>query len=53
MHIVMEGDQIILKIKNNEGLLYSVTDSLIKPFELIKTLSKKEVNEYETKKEIN
>ena len=47
MQVVKEGEQIILKIENGEGLLYSVTGGLVNPFELIKTLSKKEVNELE------
>jgi len=48
MQVVKEGDQLILKTEIGEGLLYSITGSLINPFELIKTLSKKEVNELET-----
>jgi len=46
--IVKQGEMVILKNDDGEGLLYSVTGSLIKPFELIKTLSKEEVNKYET-----
>ncbi len=49
MQIVKEGDQIILKLENGEGLLYSVTGGLVNPFELIKTLSWEEVEEYEIK----
>ncbi len=48
MQIVKEGNQIILKLENGEGLLYSVTGSLISPFELIKTLPKEEVDKLET-----
>jgi len=46
--IVKEGDEIILKVDTGEGILYTVTGSLIQPFEMIKTLSKIEVSKHET-----
>jgi len=48
MNIVKVGDRIILKLDNEEGLLYLVMGDLIKPFELVETLSKSEVKDYET-----
>lgn len=42
------GDQFILKMEDGEGLFYSITGSLINPFEMIKTLSKSEVEKLET-----
>ena len=41
------GDQFILKLEDGEGLFYSITGSLINPFEMIKTLSKEEVEKLE------
>ncbi len=42
------GDQFILKLEDGEGLFYSVTGSFINPFEMIKTLTKEEVEKLET-----
>lgn len=41
------GDQFILKLEDGEGLFYSITGSFIHPFEMVKTLSKEEVNKLE------
>jgi len=41
------GDQFILKLEDGEGLFYSITGSFINPFEMVKTLSKEEVNKLE------
>jgi len=41
------GDQFILKLEDGEGLFYSITGSFIHPFEMIKTLSKEEVEKLE------
>ena len=45
--IVKQGEMVILKNDDGEGILYTVTGSLIHPFEMIKTLSWEEVAEYE------
>ncbi len=42
------GEQFILKLEDGEGLFYSITGSFIHPFEMIKTLSKEEVEKLET-----
>jgi len=42
------GDQFILVLDTGEGLFYSVTGSFINPFEMVKTLSKDEVEKLET-----
>ncbi len=47
MKTVVEGEYFILKLDNEEGLMYEVINSLINPFKLIKTLSKEEVKENE------
>ena len=47
MKSVLEGERFILKLDSGEGLMYEVTNSLINPFQLVKTLSKKEVKENE------
>lgn len=42
------GDQFILVLDNGEGLFYSITGSFIHPFEMIRTLTKEEVEKLET-----
>ena len=46
MKVLNIGEQFIVKIETGEGMKYIIIDNLINPFELIKTLSEKEVNEY-------
>ncbi len=41
------GEQFILKLEDGEGLFYSITGSFIHPFEMIKTLTKEEVEKLE------
>jgi len=48
MKTLKYGDQFILVLDNGEGLFYSITGSFIHPFEMIKTLSKDEVEKLET-----
>ncbi len=43
------GDQFILVLDDGEGLFYSITGSFIHPFEMIRTLTKEEVEKLETK----
>lgn len=40
------GDHFIVRISNGEGLEYEVTNNIITPFRLIKTLSREEVVKY-------
>lgn len=46
MKVLNIGEQFIVKIETGEGMEYIIIDNLINPFELIKTLSEKEVNEH-------
>lgn len=48
MIIVVAGVRFVLKTEDGEGLEYEVTNNLLTPFKLIKTLSKKEVDEGES-----
>jgi len=48
MKILNSGEHFVVKTVDGEGLEYETTNNLLTPFKLIKTLSKKEVNEYET-----
>jgi len=48
MKVVIEGEYLIIRLDDGEGLLYEVINSLTNPFKLIKTLSKEGVKEYET-----
>jgi len=47
MKILDLGDLFIVKIKSGEGLLYRITHSLINPFDLVRTLTKEEVEKHE------
>lgn len=47
MKIVELGDLFIVKIETGEGLLYRVTHDLVTPFDLVKTLTKTEVEKRE------
>ena len=38
------GDQFILVLENGDGLFYSISGSFIHPFEMIKTLTKEDVD---------
>jgi len=49
MKVVIEGEYLIVRLDDGEGLMYEVTNSLTNPFKLIKTLSKKEVEDNEVK----
>jgi len=44
MKILNMGERFIIKTDNGEGLEYEVTDKIVTPFQLIKTLSKEEVD---------
>jgi len=45
MKILDKGERFIIRIDDGEGIEYEVTDKIITPFQLIKTLSKEEVDE--------
>ena len=47
MKVLNKGEHIILKVETGEGLEYEITDNLVNPFQLVMTLSKEEVDEYE------
>ena len=40
------GDKLVVELENGEGILYEIIDDLVNPLKMIKTLSKKQVNEY-------
>ena len=47
MIVLKQGERFIFKIETGEGLLYEGTDSLISPFQFVRTLSEDEVKEHE------
>lgn len=47
MKIIELGDLFIVKVETGEGLLYRVTHSLVNPFDLVRTLTKEEVEKRE------
>lgn len=46
MKIIDKGEHFIIKIETGEGIEFKTTDSLFAPFEMIRTLSKKEVDKH-------
>lgn len=44
--IVKTGDRIVHKLNNGEGMLYEITEDLVNPLKLIKTLSKEDIKSY-------
>lgn len=45
--VVKQGDKLILELEDGEGILYEIVDDLVNPLRMIKTLSKKEIHNYE------
>lgn len=47
MRILNIGDYFIIRLDDGDGIKYQVTNNIITPFKLIKTLSEVEVDEHE------
>lgn len=47
MKILDLGDLFVVKVETGEGLLYRITHSLVNPFDLVRTLTKEEVEKRE------
>ena len=41
--IVKSGDKLVVELDDGDGILYEITDDLINPFRMIKTVSQNEI----------
>ena len=45
--IVKSGDKLIVELDDGDGILYEITDDLINPFRMIKTVSQNEIEKFQ------
>jgi len=45
--IVKSGDKLIVELDDGDGILYEITDDLINPLRMIKTISQKEIEKFQ------
>ena len=47
INIVKSGDKLIVELDDGDGILYEITDDLINPFRMIKTVSQNEIEKFQ------
>ena len=45
--IVKSGDKLIVELDGGDGILYEITEDLINPLRMIKTISQKEIEKFQ------
>ena len=45
--VVKSGDKLIVELDDGDGILYEITDDLINPFRMIKTVSQNEIEKFQ------
>jgi len=45
--IVKSGDKLIVELDDGDGILYEITEDLINPLRMIKTISQKEIEKFQ------
>ena len=45
--IVKSGDKLVVELDDGDGILYEITDDLINPFRMIKTVSQNEIEKFQ------
>ncbi len=45
--VVKSGDKLIVELDGGDGILYEITEDLINPLRMIKTISQKEIEKFQ------
>ena len=45
--IVKSGDKLVVELDDGDGILYEITEDLINPFRMIKTVSQNEIEKFQ------
>ena len=45
--VVKSGDRLIVEFDDGDGILYEITEDLINPFRMIKTVSQNEIEKFQ------
>ena len=45
--IVKSGDKLVVELDDGDGILYEITEDLINPFRMIKTVSQNEIVKFQ------
>ena len=45
--VVKSGDKLIVELDDGDGILYDITEDLINPFRMIKTVSQNEIEKFQ------
>ena len=45
--IVKSGDKLVVELDDGDGILYEITEDLINPFRMIKTVSRNEIEKFQ------
>ena len=45
--VVKSGDKLIVELDDGDGILYEITEDLINPFRMIKTVSQNEIEKFQ------
>ena len=45
--VVKSGDKLVVELDDGDGILYEITDDLINPFRMIKTVSQNEIEKFQ------
>jgi len=45
--IVKSGDKLVVELDDGDGILYEITEDLINPFRMIKTVSQTEIEKFQ------
>ena len=45
--VVKSGDKLVVELDDGDGILYEITEDLINPFRMIKTVSQTEIEKFQ------